>query len=157
MNHAVIAFEPALLQHTIFSVNIALNALQEKIDLHKVAISGTTGVSRLLTPLPDNIGRAYLNKYSQGEFVQLYPADYFLGDEYNISFIKIDVEGHEIDVLQGLESTIKRCSPTIFIEVDNTNAQRFYDWLSELGYIIVDRFKRYESNENFVIQHKSEP
>ena len=33
-----------------------------------------------------------------------------------VDWIKIDVEGMEVDVLKGAESTLKRCSPKLFIE-----------------------------------------
>lgn len=35
----------------------------------------------------------------------------------NVSFIKIDVEGYEINVLKGAIETIKRCKPKILFEV----------------------------------------
>jgi hypothetical protein len=41
-------------------------------------------------------------------------------DEYrlqNVSFIKIDVEGQEMNVLAGAAHTLERCRPTLLIEV----------------------------------------
>lgn len=40
----------------------------------------------------------------------------------NVDFIKIDVEGHEYEVLKGAEKLIKRDKPIILIEIE----QRFY-------------------------------
>jgi len=37
-----------------------------------------------------------------------------LGD---IGFIKIDVEGHEVDVLAGLAGVLARCLPNLLIEI----------------------------------------
>lgn len=36
----------------------------------------------------------------------------------DVSFMKIDVDGHEIPVLRGAMETIKRCRPRLFIEVE---------------------------------------
>jgi FkbM family methyltransferase len=35
----------------------------------------------------------------------------------NVAFIKIDVEGHEQDVLEGAQETIRRCRPVVLVEV----------------------------------------
>ena len=47
-------------------------------------------------------------------------------------FVKIDVEGHECEVLQGMESTIHRCHPSFLIE--NNDYQRVTDLLRSAGY-----------------------
>lgn len=41
----------------------------------------------------------------------------------NIKFIKIDVEGHEIEVLQGAINTIKENRPRVFVEIKNENRE----------------------------------
>jgi FkbM family methyltransferase len=35
----------------------------------------------------------------------------------NIGFIKIDVEGHEMAVLEGAEETLRRCRPVVLMEI----------------------------------------
>lgn len=49
-----------------------------------------------------------------------------------IKFIKIDVEGHEYEVLQGSIQTIKRWKPILLIE--NNNSEDISDLLKEYGY-----------------------
>ena len=44
--------------------------------------------------------------------------------ENNIKFIKIDVEGHEIEVIQGGEKTIKDNKPVLLIEIEKRHSQR---------------------------------
>ena len=41
----------------------------------------------------------------------------------NIKFIKIDVEGHEIEVLKGAEKTIKDNLPVLLIEIEKRHNQ----------------------------------
>jgi FkbM family methyltransferase len=45
------------------------------------------------------------------------PLDFFQLE--NVGFIKIDVEGHEIEVLRGAQNTIQRNRPTLLIEIEN--------------------------------------
>lgn len=68
-----------------------------------------------------------------------------------VSFIKIDVEGYEYPVLQGLEKTIKRDKPVIFFEYDRNyqlkttkNPQDLFLFLQDLGFkfIAINNFGR---------------
>ncbi|MEH2416539.1 FkbM family methyltransferase [Nostoc sp.] len=63
-------------------------------------------------------------------------------DDYNfqdVVFIKIDVEGHERQVLEGARETILRERPTILIEIeqrhlDNISVQTVFNQIQELQY-----------------------
>ena len=51
------------------------------------------------------------------------------------SFIKIDVEGHELQVLKGATETIKKHKPTILIEIhDFSEDSEIHQYLKSLGY-----------------------
>jgi hypothetical protein len=52
-----------------------------------------------------------------------------------VSIIKIDVEGHELQVLEGARDTIKRDLPTILIEIHEYDESKVPSLLKELGYI----------------------
>ena len=49
-------------------------------------------------------------------------------------FVKIDVEGFEIEVLRGMLATIERCRPVFMIEFDRGNAAGVADILGSFGY-----------------------
>jgi len=62
-------------------------------------------------------------------------------DEYdlrNVCFIKIDVEGHELEVLKGGVRTIDRERPTLLVEIEQRHLacpmQVVFDYLGEFGY-----------------------
>lgn len=42
----------------------------------------------------------------------------------DVGFIKIDVEGHEMAVLDGARATIERCRPTLLIEMEQLHTKR---------------------------------
>jgi FkbM family methyltransferase len=49
-------------------------------------------------------------------------------------FVKIDVEGFEIEVLRGMISTIERCQPVCMIEFDPRQVAAIADILAPFGY-----------------------
>jgi FkbM family methyltransferase len=49
-------------------------------------------------------------------------------------FVKIDVEGFEIEVLRGMIATIERCKPVFMIEFDPRQATGIIDLLHPFGY-----------------------
>lgn len=53
--------------------------------------------------------------------VETITLDGYIGSEYKVDVMKIDVEGHELSVLKGSIETIKRCRPVIFLEVSGKN------------------------------------
>jgi FkbM family methyltransferase len=68
-------------------------------------------------------------------------------------FVKIDVEGSEIQVLRGMTATIERCKPVFMIEFDPEQAASIADLLCPLGYrpYVFDRqasaFRPYDGSE----------
>jgi len=56
-----------------------------------------------------------------------------------IGLIKIDVEGHEIQVIEGAENTIKKQKPNLIIEneiVHQEDTSKLFDQIKDLGYEI---------------------
>lgn len=68
-------------------------------------------------------------------------------------FVKIDVEGMEMKVLDGMAGLINRYRPSIFIEVDNSNSKDFFSWICFNKYRIVCEYKRYPTNTNYYIEY----
>ncbi|MEI6799159.1 MAG: FkbM family methyltransferase [Pseudomonadota bacterium] len=145
----VIAFEPAFYQHTLLCFNVLLNQVSDKIEVRKIALSSRDGEMRIETPTHDNSGGATLNS-RHGELVRLASGDSEITDVER-PFIKIDVEGHEMKVLEGLSGFISTNRPPIFIEVDNENRRAFESWCVNERYRVQERFRRYDVNENFML------
>lgn len=95
-----------------------------------------------MTHGPDNLGAIalYPEQFEGGTFLD--PVQIVSGDSIfeniNVNFMKIDVEFMEMEVLAGLEKTIRMSRPTIFIEVQDDNDRVFNDWVISNGYNIIE-------------------
>lgn len=57
----------------------------------------------------------------------------------DVSFIKIDVQGHEVAALMGLQKTIERWSPPILVEITNDKTR---EYLESIGYVLAEQAKK---------------
>jgi hypothetical protein len=94
-----------------------------------------------------NIGGATVSR--GGGALTLVRADDILTEPFDL--VKIDVEGAEIEVLNGMERFVAEFRPSIFVEVNDENAEAFTDWIDIHGYAICDEFKRHKRNKNVLI------
>jgi len=67
-----------------------------------------------------------------------------------LDFIKIDVEGMEIEVLKGAEKTIKRNYPQMLIEIIKSDKDKICEILYNLGY------KLYKMQMNVLAVHSTD-
>jgi FkbM family methyltransferase len=65
----------------------------------------------------------------------------------DIGFIKIDVEGHELEVLKGAAKSIARSRPAILVEVRTFNEIAVDDWFKHLDY----RQCRFDPQDRLVV------
>ncbi len=139
----VIAFEPQKMTYYALCGGIALSGLTNveclRMGLGNAAqngpktlhiVSNDGGGSTLHAPPSDKI----LNS----ELIEIRTLD-SLGIQGQISFIKMDVEENELQVLQGGMETIARCGyPKILFESNSQTNTALFDYLREiLGYQIV--------------------
>ena len=59
-------------------------------------------------------------------------------DGNNPSLIKIDVEGHEVEVLEGGQNTLTKIKPLLIIESFHPKQQTVLSILQEIGYKSID-------------------
>ena len=124
----------------------AARQLRLPIRVHRCALSSTAGVAQLT--VPDLHGRqktalaslqpAGSDQASTRE-VQTRTLDDLLADvDRPVSFIKIDVEGHERAVLEGGQRAMARHKPNLIIEIEgrfnDTPIQDTFDQVIAMGY-----------------------
>jgi FkbM family methyltransferase len=127
------AFEPATNTYAILNRNISLNRLHDKIKTFQIALSDRNGKVVLKYPKSGkDSGLACIGEPLRfDEWIEFKVETSRLDDfatEHGIEkvdLIKIDTEGCELFVLKGAEELIKKCSPGIFCEYNETNAKQF--------------------------------
>ena len=109
----------------------------------------------MVVETPNNLGAARLQSPTGTDLnlqntVKCVPLDelHFKGA---ISFFKIDVEGMELEVLAGAEQIISRWRPTIAVEVIKYNENKFWTWLNQHNYVVIDIFVYYIDVKNYII------
>jgi FkbM family methyltransferase len=97
------------------------------IQLIPAALSDTEGTAELIVPAAHGEIDASLGTIEQQNSLAIYNCTRVqvpthcldnLGLD-NVGFIKIDVEGHEENVVKGAEQLIRRCRPILLIEAEN--------------------------------------
>lgn len=78
-------------------------------------------------------------------------------DFEKISFIKIDVDGFELQVLQGGEQALRKYLPILLVEISDKDLESVSLLLSDIGYgesEFEHRGKRYKGSKTFEISHR---
>lgn len=114
----------------------------KNITVHNVGLSSKSGTLPLHVPIINGVTMTELASFGDysGE-QQMLTVPVRTLDEYqftNVSFIKIDVEGHELDVITGAEKTILRDMPTLLVEIEqrhlSISIQKVFDKITSYGY-----------------------
>ncbi|MBN1376555.1 MAG: FkbM family methyltransferase [Dehalococcoidia bacterium] len=118
--------------------DVIRNTRRKNINVHNEALSSSRGSMELRVPageggLLQTVGQGGVERQSQSRVVPVKRLDdYSVG---RVRFIRIDVGGHETEVLKGAERTISHFSPVMIIGIE----QRHLDFPMD------DVFKLFES------------
>jgi FkbM family methyltransferase len=133
----VVAFEPNPENARVLRRNAEINNLP--VDLQEFALGSSTGdIKMSLTGPTSRITD------EDGVLVAMRTLDSFKLDKADL--LKVDVEGHELDVIEGAVDTLRRLHPRIMVEMHHwVGAEKeaaLFDILSGLGYRFeyLDRF-----------------
>jgi FkbM family methyltransferase len=112
------------------------------VEIVPVGLSSAEGAATLYIPVLNGIpltgwaslapGNCPDTNVHQEKPVLVRPLDAL--DLPAVSFMKIDVEGHELAVLEGGNRTITRDRPTVLIEVKDQNLDRVSAYFADRGY-----------------------
>jgi FkbM family methyltransferase len=149
----VVCIEPNPPAIAVLESNVWLNGLTRIVDGSHLGIglSDSAQASVAIKYSSRNLGGGRVVPGDGG--IRLERADSLLAGQ-RFDFIKIDVEGMEIAVLSGMSGLLATHRPKMFIEVDNANAAAFQTWLAEAGYQVLEEYKRYRTNTNYLIAPK---
>jgi FkbM family methyltransferase len=129
----VLAFEPIPSTFELLAANAAA-AGTGNVTLMNVAASDETKVATMEVPRFDsgleNPYMAHLIANGPGPRVLCLAIDSLAVPE-RVRLVKIDAEGHDLYVLQGMKQTLRRDSPTLIVEDTSPEIDQF---LGVLGY-----------------------
>ena len=110
----VYAFEPDSVVYSRLQANCRLNGFEERLKCYQMAVSNVTAALTFYKSDAQHSGWGSLAEFKdiakQAETVQSTTLDEFLASE-NISrvdLLKVDVEAHEIELLEGAQSSLQR-------------------------------------------------
>jgi FkbM family methyltransferase len=144
----VISFEPGPLAGKLFDINILLNNLAGTVERHAVGLSKSAGTAKIGFAQLHNLGSTQLERAEGGGLVLMRGDDMLNGAE--VGLIKIDTEGMEMEVLDGLSETVAAHRPALFVEVGTESDGEFRQLLGRHNYKIAETFTRYEGQRNYL-------
>ncbi len=161
-NGYVYSFEPFPATYNNFVYNLELNPSFKNISPVKVAFGSVPGSLQMYADCETNSGA---NRMLPGglavkktETVPVTSIDKFMEENAvsRLDFIKIDVEGFEMEVLKGAYTTLQKYKPRLFVELDDANlikqgssAAGVCSYLLKFGYIIYEEGAQREFHSEF--------
>jgi len=159
LSKRVLAFEPMIKSNAILQENLKINninnvtvygdGLSNKLDVAYFEWigqnnPGASGLSNNPMGVPN-----YERKINKSEFpVNLITIDSLQLEK--LDFIKLDVEGYELNVIEGAINTIKKCNPIITLEI----------WKNHFGEYSLEHAKNHFKiliNNGYAIEHIKGP
>nr|NQU93215.1 FkbM family methyltransferase [Bacteroidota bacterium] len=138
----VFAFEANPATFELLKKNIALNHLEEQILPFFGVVAEKKGAFILIEPEANHTGMHYY-KPLQGDGVSDLSA-LIIDDWYEefaletpIHFIKIDVEGAEIEVLRSCKNLIEKYKPALYVEIVQRQLDRFGTKVSDINDLLI--------------------
>lgn len=118
----VIAFEPDEVNYAKLNENISLNNLANRIQTEKKAVNNVSGLISFTTSLDGENHITSDDVLNNVIIDSIKLDDYFKAkDIQGVTYLKIDVEGFEMNVLQGCtESLLEKRINIIQLEINNT-------------------------------------
>jgi len=142
------AFEPNVDAYNKFLKTIPKNSFKN-VEISNFGLSNINNKVKMITWFKHGIAKTnstILDKSHDMRNSKIFEANLRIGDEIiNISdkkiVLKIDVEGHELSVLDGLKSLLNKNKSLILIEIANEKFEKVNKYLSEKNFRIIFKSK----------------
>ncbi|MDO5865860.1 MULTISPECIES: FkbM family methyltransferase [Paenarthrobacter] len=135
------AFEPDPELCDVIRTNVALNEVDDLVEVHQVGVGDVEGFGRIVQTAENNRGAQRLERTNSREggakIIRLDTMDF--GKPVRV--LKVDVEGMEINVLNGARDLIERDRPEIYVECQGRqDFEMIHTWMTQLEYRYVSTF-----------------
>jgi len=146
----VVPFEVNPEAIAILRINLALNDCRNVDDSYLgIGLSAREQRMSKVESYADNLGGTRFTPSAAGEFLSM-PGDPLVS-HLAVGAIKIDVEGMETEVLEGLATTIARWRPALFIELEDRYAADFQAWMQAFRYRVTATFAPYVGKKEYML------
>lgn len=135
----ILAFEPQVNVYNTLCKNLELNGLSDALA-YNCLVGAKSGRGDVTEFHPQNMGRTSFAAAKEGNFPMVALDDLSDADEMKgLGFIKIDVEGMQLDILQGAKKLLKANKPAIWQRMSTRDGSfaEVGKMLSSLGYSAV--------------------
>jgi len=158
------SFEPVKISFKLLKKNIEINNIKN-VNIYNIALSNFKGNDKIKIPNNGHLGLPTLGKtprHIDSFFEEDIYVDYLDNILEKTDLIKIDVEGAEIHVLEGMENIIKKYKPIILLEIAlgclkgfNKTLNDILNKIDDINYKIVwtDR-QNWKNGGNIIIESK---
>ena len=148
-NLIIEAFEPIRSTYQKFLRNIENNKLTRRINVHNLGLSNKNKSLKMQTNI--KFGYKQSAAYSVSEIgdekAEFKLADELLNYKKKNILIKIDTEGHEKFVLEGMQKLIKNNNIFLQLEIWSKNFKTIQETLNSLDFIFLKKIEK-EKNVN---------
>lgn len=140
----VIAVEPV--EDFIKCLEKNTDGFDHKLEVHGLGLGNQDEMCLEIDRVKTNSCLTSTADYTCDEQSTEYTTDLFVGKmldlpiegDLTLDFIKISVEGYELEVLEGALETIKKWKPSILVEVKMMEDEEIEEFMAEIGYKIAD-------------------
>lgn len=129
------AFEPDPRNHAQLFANLYLNKQADKVVVYREAVSDMAGEVRIVLHSSETTGTTRVDSNNSAAVsVPSIAIDDVLPLRNKTLLIKIDIEGHELAALRGMEKLLRNNSCYLQVEIFDDNMQAVTNWLNQVGY-----------------------
>jgi len=124
----IFSFEPDSRNYKVLEMNTNLCSYGKNIKLFNMAVSDKTGKARMILSTQSNLNRVFnteeFYKFNGDLFdksieVKTISIDMLCSmNNIQIDFIRMDVEGHEIEIFRGMKNTVKEAKSGLLVLVE---------------------------------------
>jgi FkbM family methyltransferase len=129
----IYAFEPGPHQRSLFEKTLSANPeLKRAVSFFPIALASEKGSAKFVSHFTqDSSGDGFLDtgRAGEGKIINVPTTTldiWWQESKYpNVNVIKIDTEGSELIILKAGEELLKRCRPTIYLEIHKKNLEPY--------------------------------
>lgn len=140
----VIAVDPC--EDFLRCLEVNTDSYDHKLEIHGLGLGSSDELCLEIDRVKTNSTLTATADYTCDEQSTEYTMDTFVSTMLDteiegpasLDFIKISVQGYEIEVLKGAVETIKKWKPTVFVECQDMEDEDIAEFMKDLGYKIAD-------------------